>query len=77
MTMCRFVFNPRKDFIKYILISIFLNIKKRKISRVCLTYLITMERIYQGAYRYATAWVQLGSCVVGVGGFLYFVCAKN
>lgn len=77
MMMCKFVFNPKKSFIKQILNSIFLYIEKRKVSRVCYTYLITMARIYQEAYKYATAWIRLGSCVVGVSGFLYFVCAEN
>lgn len=73
MTMCEFVFNPKKDFIKQMLNSIFLYIKKRKLSRVCFTYLITMARIYQEAYKYATAWVQLGSCVVG-GMWFFILC---
>lgn len=71
MTMCEFVFNPKKDFIKQILNSIFLYIKKRKISRVCFTYLISMARIYQEAYKYATAWVQLEVVLLGVWGFFY------
>lgn len=72
MTMCKFVFNHKKDFIKQILNSISQYIKKKKISRVCFTHFITMGRIYQKAYKYATAWVQLGSCVVGVSGFFIF-----
>lgn len=35
-------------------------------------YLPHMARIYQEAYKYATAWVQLGSCLVGASGFFIF-----